>query len=65
MARTHARARIGVRKPAPTDEDLARMTEAMLQCAPEVKEITESILAQIKKLADIEKRLKAECPGAK
>ena len=68
MARTHARARMGVRsseRSPPTDADVARTTEAMRRRAPEVKEITDSILAQMKKLADIEKQLKDECPGAK
>jgi hypothetical protein len=68
MARTHARARMGVRsseRSPPTDADVARTTEAMRRRAPKVKEVADKILAAIKELADIEKQLKDECPGAK
>ena len=68
MARTHARARMGVRsseRSPPTDADVARTTEAMRRRAFRVKEVTDRILTHIKELADIEKQLKDECPGAK
>jgi hypothetical protein len=66
MARTHARmgVRSSERRP-PTDADVARRTEAMRRRAPKVKEVADKILAAIKELADIEKQLKDECPGAK
>jgi hypothetical protein len=68
MARTSARARMGVKsseRSPPTDETLALRKEAMRRRAPQVKEVADKILAAIKELADIEKQLKDECPGAK
>ena len=58
------RVRSSERSP-PTDETLALRKEAMRRRAPQVKEVADKILAAIKELADIEKQLKDECPGAK
>ena len=67
MARTHSRARIGVKKSSlPSHaEALEAKPAVMKKHAPRVRDLAAKIIEDIKALAEVEKEMKAECSPAK